>query len=395
MSSSLDNIYYNTTFALRLNDTNLARLQEQVTTGSRINRPSDDPSASYRVLGLNSKKRSLEQYINSLSEMISKLDFSSTVVGQINTNITDVKLAITQITGGIYDDNARQRTAEGINDVLEQIVSLANTNHNNQYLYGGTNTSTAPYSVTRSNGNITRVTYQGSYENRDVEVAPGVDASSFQVGADIFHSDERSAPEFANGTTGIANGTGTSNVNGFTWLTVTGTTGNYDISIDGGLTSVNTDGTDTNLAVTNSVTGEVLYVDTTGITTAGVDLVSVPGTHDIFNTLITIREIFANNLGFDANTQLPSMIDKTLVALNEVNDLLLQNTVSVGSKIGFLDNLQKSLENQKFDAEEETTRLEEADIAQIAIDLSRHEVLYQMSLTTAAKLLSMSLLDFI
>jgi predicted HTH domain antitoxin len=39
--------------------------------------------------------------------------------------------------------------------------------------------------------------------------------------------------------------------------------------------------------------------------------------------------------------------------------------------------------------------LEEADIAQIAIDLTRREVLYEMSLSMAARLLSMSLLDFL
>ncbi|GAG40756.1 unnamed protein product, partial [marine sediment metagenome] len=45
--------------------------------------------------------------------------------------------------------------------------------------------------------------------------------------------------------------------------------------------------------------------------------------------------------------------------------------------------------------EDEATRLQQADIAQIAIDLSRREVLYQMSLAVAAKLMSLSLLDYI
>jgi flagellin-like hook-associated protein FlgL len=40
-------------------------------------------------------------------------------------------------------------------------------------------------------------------------------------------------------------------------------------------------------------------------------------------------------------------------------------------------------------------QLEQADIAQLAIDLSRRDVLYQMSLSVTAKLLSLSLLDFI
>jgi flagellin-like hook-associated protein FlgL len=69
--------------------------------------------------------------------------------------------------------------------------------------------------------------------------------------------------------------------------------------------------------------------------------------------------------------------------------------VSIGSKIGFLDDLKYSMENIQYNTEDETTHLQEADIAQIAIDLSRREVLYQMSLSVAAKLMSMSLLNYI
>ena len=74
---------------------------------------------------------------------------------------------------------------------------------------------------------------------------------------------------------------------------------------------------------------------------------------------------------------------------------MLQTTVALGSKIGFLDNLKDNIEAVKFNAEDDATRLEQADIAQIAVDFSRREVLYQMSLSIAAKLISMSLLNFI
>ncbi len=49
MSGSLGNIYNNVSFALGLHTDALARLQEQASTGSRINRVSDGPSAAYRI----------------------------------------------------------------------------------------------------------------------------------------------------------------------------------------------------------------------------------------------------------------------------------------------------------------------------------------------------------
>ena len=393
MSGSLNNIYNNVSYALYLHSVEMARLQEQTTTGSRINRPSDDPSAGYRVMILNSQDKSLENHINNLSEIIGTLEFSSTIIEDIASALTETKVRLTQIVGGIYHEEARERVAEGINDLLEQIVSLANSKHMGQYLFGGGNTASAPYLVERTNGRITSVTYQGDSENRDIEVAPGIKSSTVNVGNNIFCSDKRGEPIFL-GDTGAKAGTGTSNVCGDTWLTVTGSAGNYTLSIDDGLSTFNTDGTDTNLAVTNSTTGKVLYVDTTEINNTGVALVRMPGTYDVFNTLISIRDILKNERGL-SDVQLQQLQNSSLTSLDEISGLLVQAETFIGSKIGFLDDLKDSLNNLKNNTEDEATLLQEADIAQIAIDLSRREVLYQMSLSIAGKLMSVSLLDFL
>lgn len=393
MSGTLNNIYNNVNYALHLHSEAMTKLQEQASTGSRINRVSDDPSAAYRVMGLNTQERSLTNYTDNLSEVISLLDLSSTAVEEIASALTETRTRLTQIAGGIYGEDARERAAEGIDDILEQIVSLANTKHMGQYLFGGGDISSVPYLVERTNGEITSVTYQGSYDNRTIEVASGVRSTAFYVGDDIFRSDDRGDLVFL-GDTGVKSGTGTSSVRGDTWLTVTGSAGNYNLSIDDGATVFNTDGTDTNLAVTNSITGEILYVDTTAITGTGVDLVRAPGTYDLFNTLISIRDILRNEKGL-SGAQLRELQDNTMLSLDEITKLIVQAEVSVGSRIGFLDNLKDSLKNLKYDTEDETTRLQEADIAQIAIDISRREILYQMSLSVAGKLMSVSLLDFI
>ena len=397
MSGALNDIYNNVSFALNLHTDAMAKLQEQVSTGSRINRISDDPAASYRVLGLNTNVESLENYINNLSEVISILELSSTIIEDITSNFTETQIRLTQISSGIYDEAARKRTAEGINDILEQTVSLANTKHMNQYLFGGTNTDSAPYTVERTNGKITRLTYQGSFENRDIDVAPGMESSAFYIGDNIFSSNDRSAPVFI-GDTGAKAGTGTSSVHGAVWLEITEpVAGTYRLSIDDDPTSyvdVTVPPGNANTMVTHAETGEVLYVDTTGIKSTGVDLVSIPGTYDVFKTLIIIRDVLENEKGL-SDAQVREQLNNLPSSFEETNNLLVQVQVSIGSKIGFLDDLKHSLKDQQYDTEDEATRLQEADIAQIAIDLSRREVLYQMSLAVAAKLMSMSLLDFI
>ena len=387
---TLSNIYNNVSFALSLHTEAMARLQEQVATGSRINRASDDPSAAYRVLGLNSQKSLLENYMDSLVEVVSLLDISSTAIDSMKHALSKVTARLTGISGS----SGAGGIAGEVDNWLESIVSSANTNHMEQYLFGGSNTGSAPYAVTRTDGKITSVTYQGSLGDRDIEVAPGVESSAFYVGDNIFRSHNRSTPIFP-GDTGAAAGTGTSTVRGDVWLTVTHDGDNYWLSIDDGDNEVMVPsaGDISNIAVTNSA-GQVLYVDATNIGSTGVDWVRVPGTYDIFNTLITIRDRLETEGGL-TSVELEELRNNALSSLAELNNLLLQSSVSMGSKIGFLYDLKDSLNNRKYDTEDEVTRLQQADIAQIAIDLSRREVLYQMSLAVAAKLMSLSLLDYI
>lgn len=393
MSGTLSNIYNNVSYALNLQTEAMTSLQEQVTTGSRVNRASDDSSAAYQILGLNSQQSSLANYVDNISSIVGSLEYSSTVIVDMIASISEVMTQLTQVTSGVYNAENREMAADSVNEMLEQLVSLANSEYAGQYLFGGSNTSSEPYLVERTNGEITSVTYQGSYTNREVKVASGLESAISLIGDNIFRSNDRGDAEFS-GNTGARAGTGTSSVRGYAWLAVTGSTGNYSLSIDGGLSTFSTDGTDTNLAVTNSVTGEVLYVDTTEITGTGTDFVSVPGTYDVFNALICIRDILNNSQNLPEE-QIDEILDTPLSILGEVDGLLTQAEVPLGYKINFLDNLKENLTDLKYDAEDEATALQEADVAQLAIDLTRIEILYQMSLSVAGELMSLSLLDFI
>ncbi len=394
MSGSLASIYSNVSYSLALHAKAITQLQEQTSTGNRVNRASDSPSEAYRILGLNTQHRALDGYLENAVELIGTLEISSTILENMASELSSVETLLTQIVGGVYDKEGQKRIADKINSTLEQLMSLANTKHANQYLFSGSSTSTAPYAVEYANGQIVGVTYQGSNEARRVDVAPAVDIAAYHAGDDVFRVDRRQSPVIL-GNTGVQAGTGTSNIRGDVWMTVEHDGANYRISIDEGATFFTVPaGGDPNQAITDSRTGRVLYVDTTSIQSTGVDLVRVPGTYDVFGTLISLRDMLNNDRDVPVQ-ELLGYVDECVKAVKEVRDLLIQANVTTGSKIGFLNTLKDTLENMQFDTEDETTRLQEADIAQIAIDLSRREILYQMSLSVAGKLMTLSLLDFI
>ena len=397
--SRLNSAYSNITLALQLHSKAMYGLQEQAATGSRINRPSDDPSSAYRVLDLNSQQRYLANLMGNIEMTMSSQEITASVIQSMATTLTSTMVHLTQITNGTYGEdengqNARDRVALEINDILEQMVASANTKYVDQYLFGGNNTSTIPYVVERNNGEIVSITYQGSIDARSIDVAPGVESDITYAGDDLFRSNNRQTPIFY-GTTGAGEGTGTSSVKGDLWLTVTHDGSNYILSIDDGATEITvpSSGDISNIAVTNS-DGEVLYVDATSLTTTGTERVRMPGTYDVFNVLISTRDLLRNSKDLSDAT-VAELVNRAAESLEDTKNTLVGKESAIGTKMNFLDSLKDSLENMKFNGEEEATMLQEADIAQIAIDISRRQTLYEMSLSVAGKILSMSLLDFI
>lgn len=400
MSGILNTLYNNASFALSLHANAMAALQEQIYTGSKINRASDDPSMAYRILGLESQQKSLDNYMNNISDISGSLEQSSTVLNDMATKVSDLKVNLTQVISGTYGQGAtgqaaRDRLASEVDDTLENMVSMANTKYLDQYVFGGSNTNKPPFEIQRTDGKISSVTYQGSQQNLNVDVSSGIESSGCYVGSDLFSSDNPQKPVFA-GTNGAAAGGGTSNIKGIAWLTISDDgNGGYDLSIDGGKTKVNvTAAADkTNIAVKDTA-GNVLYVDASKINSTGTEMVQVAGSNDLFNTLINVRDLLNNKKGLPEATVV-NLINSFSEPLEELRSLLVDKQVSIGTKIGFLDDLKNNLDDVKANAGDEATTLQQADIAQLSIDLSRRQTLYQMSLSVTGKLMSTSLLDYI
>lgn len=173
-------------------------------------------------------------------------------------------------------------------------------------------------------------------------------------------------------------------------VTVVGTA---SLSIDGGVTTTAVTDFASDATVTDA-NGKVLYVDTSGMNLAGTETVRLPGTHDLFDTLIDIRDLMTNKRNFTEQAQL-SLLSSASGALNEVSAHIRQNATAVGARLQAMDSLRTSLDNIQFAAKSEADSVQQADILQVATELARVQSFYQMTLATSSKLLTMSLLDYI
>lgn len=399
MSYSLDGIYNNTVWAIDSHTTALSKLQEQAATGQVISRASEGPQDSHRILGLYSDMRSMEGHLETIGKVVSSFETASVGAQNITGTLTDAQA---NFMDGLAT-SLPSSLAGVIDGYLETIVLNANIDHAGIKMFGGDRSNVDPYTVTRdAQGRIDRVIYQGSQSERMVEVATGVDSASTFVGDNMFKFDNRQAPEImsddgngGNTRTGLVVGAGTQTVRGDVTLTVTDNGGgNFDLSIDGGASTVAVTAASGDVAVTNSVTGEVFYVNTAGISAGGTEYIRVPGTYDIFNSLMNARDMLLNKDSM-GTAEWNRMYNDMNVALGEVQDSVTRTFPTIGGRIQTLSSLEDSLGEIKFNAESEISQVQDADIAEVAVDLAKYEVLYQMSLSVASKLFSMSLLNYI
>lgn len=240
--ASWGSIYINTVYGVKMHTNRLARLQEQVASGARIIRASDGPADAFRIQSLRDSVATFDNYTNNLREVELSLEEGSNAINQCSEIANRVGVLVAQGATGTYGPQNRQAIAGEIDELLEQAISLANHQVLGRHIFGGADSVTAPYQVTRENGKIVNVQYTGSFEERPIPVAPGVDYSGQIIGDSIFRTNKREAPTF-HSETGAAVGTGTSSVRGDFWMEISKGAPLYDSAsgISANANAINTD----------------------------------------------------------------------------------------------------------------------------------------------------------
>lgn len=168
---------------LRRQSVQLARAQEQVSTGLRVNRPSDDPDALR--IGLRETRRieSLDARAQVLDQLHSTLSQSETATRDAQSILVRVKqiaLSGRQST----EPTERQALAQELGTLRERLFSLANSQDAGTSLFGGTATDRLPFEKL-SDGTIT---YVGSEEPVQASGELGDWAAVRPVGRDVFQT---------------------------------------------------------------------------------------------------------------------------------------------------------------------------------------------------------------
>jgi flagellar hook-associated protein 3 FlgL len=158
--------------------TQQATLQNEVSTGQKISEPEDDPSGVNTALTLESELRSIQQYGSNASQALTVAQSSSAGLTSLKS-VSDRAGELATLGTGTLGTSAMQSYGTETNQLIEQAVQTANTQFDGSYIYGGTASSTPPFTVTRdSSGNISNVTYAGNTSQASIPLSSSTSVSA-------------------------------------------------------------------------------------------------------------------------------------------------------------------------------------------------------------------------
>ncbi|SDO02920.1 flagellar hook-associated protein FlgL [Tenuibacillus multivorans] len=120
---------------------NMDQYMDQLSSGKKINRPSDDPVVAMKGVSYRSALTKVEQFERNISEVHNWMDNSDETMDEANQALQRTRELIIQASNDTYEDNQRNNIGEEVEQLKEHLYDLANTKVNNKYIFNGTNTT--------------------------------------------------------------------------------------------------------------------------------------------------------------------------------------------------------------------------------------------------------------
>jgi flagellar hook-associated protein 3 FlgL len=389
------------------NQRGLTETQQQLASGKRINKPSDDPVGAAQVVRLTEQLDKLTQYQRNNDLLSSSLEQQETVLRGINTSLNRARVLVIQSGAGYTTDADRKAIGAEIEQIRNEVLDLMNSqNSQGEYVFSGYQSQSQAFEFNPAAiGN--KITFSGDDGTNTVQLADSVTVQSSSSGQTIFE-DVLARLNFSfSGSAGVT-------VNS-SEITQQGSFDNFHNDNFDPIVAANNEFRFTvqagnQVQVTNLGTGTV--VDTLAFNSGqpfdfeGIQLNfdgTVGATLDITldnpekkNVAETLNDMFlaltAPNV---AATDFKDAINDALVGIdNGLESIGLENS-SLGGRLNVAQSIKETNLDLEISNKSARSAIEDVDYAQASAEFAKQETALNAALATFPRVTSLSLFDFI
>ena len=375
----------------------LAQVQEQISSGKRVNRPSDEPAYAARILNIKDATTQLEQFDRNSSAAEAQLSLEEGALDGVLNNINRIRELALSANSGIASDVTRQAINSEVKLHLDELYTLANSRDSfGNYLFGGSNTQSGPF----AKGDP--VVYNGNDDSTDLTVGLGRKVKTGDSGIDVFmrirngNGSFSTAPNSANTGSGIISQGAVADpdlYNGESYRIEFTDPTTFDIYND---TTGTTESIGNTLDPTQPIEFNGVRTYVTGNPAAGDNFsISPSQNQDIFSTISR----FVSAMDQPATTaaekaRITQTVNDTLTNLDTGLDHINTVRSGIGARLNSIDSSRDQNSNVKLQLERILTDVEDIDIAEAVTNLQTQANTLEVMQKAFTRMEGLSLFNF-
>ena len=170
--------------AIQQSESSLQTALQQVSTGKSVNVPSDNPAAAANMVQNTIETAAVDQYTQNVSGVLNTVQTADSSLSSVVTSLTQAVSLGTEGANGTNSAANQQEIAVQIQGILSSVVSQANTKYQGSYLFGGTASTSQPYTADATSAS--GYAYNGNNDVNSVQVGDNLNVQVNLPGSQIF-----------------------------------------------------------------------------------------------------------------------------------------------------------------------------------------------------------------
>jgi len=341
-------------------------LQDQLNTGKKISKPSQDPVVAMKGMRYRTEVMETRQYLDrNLGQVYSWVENSDSSLDKVGQTMSRLRELTVQASNDTYEENQRRAISDEVSQLIDHIGTITNNKVNNQYIFNGSDTINAPYDPAGINIDPTTIPDDG--EN-----------------AFLFANDSKSYPWVPDDPTipevgAFTDGTDRFQLNGDKTRFINELTGETLPADE--VVVMRKDALPSN---NEAVDIEIMKGITLGVNVQPQDAFT-PG---FFGDLHTLLNKLKNGATGEELSPFLTKIDSHM-------DSFVAKRSDIGAKYNRVEMIEARLSEQEVTSLKVMSENEDVDAERVIINLLSEETLLRATLATSARIIQPSLMDFL
>jgi flagellar hook-associated protein 3 FlgL len=423
----------NILLSLNRNKFALSTYEQQLATGKKIQKPSDDPIVAVRALKFRSNVREVEQYKSNAKDAVSWMNITSNSITNVLEIVKKVRGLCVQGSSDTFNIDQRKSMISSLEQLKEQLTNEGNVDYAGRHVFTGYKTD-KPLTYTEGNNEKYKITQKFSTDDMEkvkkiidkgsdtnpkiIEVdrirlgysQVKIEDTTFTSGGNTLdvvkkQSTDDGAYEPEVGKVYLLEDTGELIFN----------SADRDKVKDGFDFNYNKEGfkkgdlnpihyykcEDSNGTVydnkRDSINYQISYNQNINVNTLGKDLITIDLVRDLEEIIKEVSKVKDDGSRHDdlLKDSLGDKFSSLIGKMDKHKNNLLHHEADLGTRINRLDLTINRLEDDKLNFTELLAENENIDIAEVMVKMKAQEMVYNGALMASGKIVQATLLDFI